>query len=164
MYFRFPNNNLRTMELTSWLRDHGYESTSTVSICVHSLCDTLENLYALHFEDFVTSGLKVGVARSLWTKIDASRPRIQRSTVACESTPQRSEIFEPTLESRGDLSEDDFCRDDDSELIMPPMAMMLTQSRGRRNFQQLSWVDSASPGLTMSGDCLISKGNRCSED
>ena len=39
---------------------------------VHELCDSVLNLYSLEFQDLVTAGLKVGVARTLLATIKSS--------------------------------------------------------------------------------------------
>ena len=60
-------------ELRSWLLSHGYSSESTVFSNVLSMCDTLEDLKSLQWEDIESHmpTVKVGARRTLMTKIDS---------------------------------------------------------------------------------------------
>ncbi len=77
--------------LRSWLLSHDYPSESIVFSNV-SMCDTLEDLKSLHWEDieFHMPTVKVGARRTLMAKIEslksAGQTQSQSSNKESEST------------------------------------------------------------------------------
>jgi len=148
------------MNVREWLVAQGYDlseaSHAHVHACVTSLCDEVDDLFVLQFDDFVASGLKVGTARALLAKMKyakTERQRLQESSAssaneASMASTAASAQFRPTASrARQDSPEpEDFLSSDvdrDRELILPPMALMLTGSSGRSNFGLCTWADSA---------------------
>jgi len=128
------------MELTAWLNKHDYPNGSAVYAAVHSLCDTVENLSFLLFEDLVTAGLKVGVARTLLSKIHPNNKTslpIAPPPLAIATPPRTFH------EADEDSPRDSFDDIRETPLVLPPMALMLTSSSGRTNFRRSTWADTA---------------------
>ena len=79
-------------ELRSWLLSHDYPSESIVFSNIVSMCDTLEDLKSLHWEDIESHmpTVKVGARRTLMAKIEslksAGQTQSQSSNKESEST------------------------------------------------------------------------------
>lgn len=69
-------------EISSWLKENNYEDVPLICDLVFGLCDTLENLFSLKWEDIqvFVSNAKPGARRTLMEKIDKSRPALDVAT------------------------------------------------------------------------------------
>ena len=85
-------------ELRSWLLSHDYPSESIVFSNILSMCDTLEDLKCLHWEDIESHmpTVKVGARRTLMAKIESLKPAVQTQT---ESSNNEDESMEANSSS-----------------------------------------------------------------
>jgi hypothetical protein len=101
-------------ELDAWLLRHGFtrqettngasQTPKSVFEVVHELCDCVQNLYSLEFQDLINAGLKVGVTRTLLATIKSENENVKQLCALAEpKNPQQIIVAQtPILESSVD--------------------------------------------------------------
>ena len=84
----------RITGLSDWLQRRGYQNDHLVSVAVGEMCDTVDELLALKYEDIEANMpmVKVGVRRALMALIDEDRERPDRRNKSQEAGMQPQQI------------------------------------------------------------------------
>ena len=140
-------------ELDAWLLRHGFTRQETTNVAaqtpksvfevVHELCDCVQNLFSLEFQDLINAGLKVGVARTLHAALKSENENDKQLCALAEPrnlqqiVVAQTSILETSVDGRKQTTK---------QYENPKVLKLLSLSNGRINFGR------SDPTLTLTAE------------